>query len=80
MENNIIHLRYGAYQHLNLLNLKRSKKLYNKNQLSFFDQWHDLTEKSQFNALHKIIGLVIATFRSAFKLLKQIVKKIWNLC
>ena len=79
-ETNIIHLRYGAYAHLNLLNLKRSKSLYKKNQLLFFDKWYDLTEKSQFNSLHKTMGVVIAVFHAVFKLMKQIIKRIWKLC
>jgi glycosyltransferase involved in cell wall biosynthesis len=75
METNIIALRYGIYERLNLLDLNRAKKKYKQHQLLFFGEWHDFTEQSPFNSLYKIRGLVIATIHSALRLLKQIVKK-----
>lgn len=74
MERNIIYLRYGAYQHLNFSELKRSKKQYKQNKLLFFDEWYDLTEPTPFSFGYKMKGLSIAAFCSAFKLIKQIIK------
>jgi hypothetical protein len=75
METNIIGLRYGIYERLNLLDLKRSQKKYRQHQLLFFDEWYDFTEQSPFNSVYKVKGLIIAVFHSALRLLKQIVKK-----
>jgi hypothetical protein len=76
MENNIIHLRYGAYQHLNLFRLPASKKRYKQNQLLFFDEWWNLMESSQFNWFSKITGLIAATVGSVYWGVRQIAKKI----
>jgi glycosyltransferase involved in cell wall biosynthesis len=75
-ENNIVYLRYGAYENLNLFLLNTSKKKYQRDKLSFYDKWTDFTEKSQFGAGHKTWGLCIAFFRSLIWLLKISIKKL----
>ena len=76
LENNIIHLRYGAYQHLNIFLLRRSKKKYRQHQLLFNNQWQDLQESIQFNRLYQYKGLVFAMMSSCYWGLKQFAKRI----
>jgi glycosyltransferase involved in cell wall biosynthesis len=75
-ELNIIYLRYGAYERLNLFLLKRSKKMYRRYESLFFDQWKPWSERSLFGRGHKIKGLLIASILSSYWLLRQIAKKI----
>jgi glycosyltransferase involved in cell wall biosynthesis len=76
IEQNIIYLRYGIYEHLNLFLLRHSKKMYRIDQCLFFDQWEQWPEKSIFGKGHKIGGLGIAAILSSYWLLRQIAKKI----
>ena len=73
-ENNIIHLRYGAYQHLNLLNLQLSLEKYHKKKILFFSEWYLFVEKSQFGLIYKTGGLIVAFFNSIILSLKKIAK------
>jgi hypothetical protein len=76
LENNIIHLRYGGYENLNLFKLNLSKKKYKKDKLLFFNHWEDLTEKSQFSTFYRIKGICIAFVRTSYWLTKQVAKRI----
>jgi glycosyltransferase involved in cell wall biosynthesis len=76
VERNIIYLRYGAYEHLNLFQLRRSKKMYRLDECLFFDQWEKWTEHSLFGRWHKIRGIGISIVLSSYWLLRQIAKKI----
>ncbi|MDR1562145.1 MAG: glycosyltransferase, partial [Dysgonamonadaceae bacterium] len=84
MERNIVHLRYGAYQHLNLVLLRQAKRLYKQNKLLFFDEWHDFTEQAPFGKFYKAVGIVRACFGSFYWLCRQFTKRninlIKNLC
>jgi len=73
-ERNIVYLRYGAYQHLNLFLLSQSKKRYRKNQLLFFDEWHNLEETAPFNNWYRTLGLCRAVFSSMYWECRQIAK------
>jgi glycosyltransferase involved in cell wall biosynthesis len=76
LESNIIYLRYGSYKRLNVFELHKSKKMYRKNKLLFFDQWIDYNPENQFSTLHKGVNLFRALFSSSIKLAKQITRKI----
>jgi hypothetical protein len=78
LENNIIHLRYGGYENLNLWKLKRAKRAYKQNQILVYDRWEDLTEKAPLSKWHKRKGACIAFFRTSYWMVKQIVKKIYR--
>jgi glycosyltransferase involved in cell wall biosynthesis len=75
LENNIIHLRYGAYENLNLLKINLAKKKYQQKKLLFMGNWEELVETSQFGLCYKIRGLCIASFNTSVWLLKKIIKK-----
>jgi len=77
-ERNMIYLRYGAYQHLNIALLPQTKKMYEQNKMLFFDEWRDFTEQAPFGKWYKAIGIVRACFTSAYWICKQLVKKILN--
>ena len=76
LENNIIHLRYGAYQRLNFSNLYLSKKKYQIKKQLFFNEWHIFAEKSQFGRMYKFRGLIIAFFNTLLLLTKTFIKKL----
>jgi hypothetical protein len=75
-ERNIVYLRYGAYQHLNLFLLPQSNKRYKKNQMLFFDEWHNLEESALFNKWYRTFGFFRAVFSSIYWKCRQIAKKI----
>ncbi len=75
-ENNIIYLRYGAYGNLNLLTLRKSLQLYQKEKLRFFGQWTDFTENSPFPGTFKVKGSLVASIKAPWTLAKLTVKKI----
>ena len=77
-ERNVIYLRYGAYQHLNIVLLPQTKKLYKRNKMLFFDEWHDFKEQAPFGKWYKIAGIIRACFSSFYWLSKQTIKKILN--
>ncbi|MDR0428341.1 MAG: glycosyltransferase family 2 protein [Dysgonamonadaceae bacterium] len=74
-ENDIINLRYGAYERLNIFRVCSSKKKYRKNHHLFFDEWHPFTEESQFGLIYKAKGLFLSFFRSTIFEIKRIIKK-----
>ena len=74
-ERNIICLRYMDYRHLNLFLLKESNNKYRYNQMFFYDEWIDFTEKRSLGWLYKLKGMVYATFSSLYWLFRQVVKK-----
>jgi len=76
IERVIVYLRYGVYQYLNIALLPRAKKLYKKNEMLFFTQWHDFTEQAPFGKWEKATGTVYACFTSIYWLVKQLAKKI----
>ena len=77
MERNVIYLRYGVYQYLNMALLPQTKKLYKRNKMLFFDKEYNFTEQTPFGKWHRI-GIVCACFTSAYWICKQLVKKIFN--
>jgi len=75
IERNVVYLRYGAYQHLNIILLPQTKKLYEQNKMLFFGEWHDFKEHIPFDEWYKAIGIIRACFSSIYWLCKQIIKK-----
>jgi glycosyltransferase involved in cell wall biosynthesis len=76
LENNIIYLRYGVYNKINLLNLGLSKKKYRKNKLLYENRWLDFSEKCPFGTFSKIKNIGILCLKTLVLLLKKIVKKV----
>ncbi|MDR0613299.1 MAG: glycosyltransferase [Dysgonamonadaceae bacterium] len=76
MERNIVYLRYGVYQHLNLALLRQAKRRYRQNKMLFFNKWCDFTEQAPFGKLYKATGFICACFRSFYWLCRQTAKKI----
>jgi hypothetical protein len=76
IERNVIHLRYGAYQYLNIALLPQTKKRYKQNEWLFFDEWFDFTEQAPFGRRYKAAGMICACFTSAYWVCKQMAKKL----
>ena len=76
IERNVIYLRYGVYQYLNIFLFPKAKKLYVPNKLLFFDNQQDFTEQTPFGKGYKTAGAICAFFTSIYWLCKQIAKKI----
>jgi glycosyltransferase involved in cell wall biosynthesis len=76
LENNIIHLRYGGYENLNLWKLKQAKYHYKQHQLLFYDRWEAFAEKSPLSKWHKLKGGCIAFFKTSNWMVRQIAKMI----
>jgi hypothetical protein len=78
-ERNIVYLRYGVYQHLNLALLRQAKERYKQNKLLFFDEWRDFTEQTPFGKCYKAVGIFRACFGSLYWLCRQTAKRNLNL-
>ncbi|GHT54245.1 hypothetical protein FACS189451_06090 [Bacteroidia bacterium] len=76
VEKNVIHLRYGAYQSLNIVLLPQAKKRYRPNELLFFDEWRPFTEQAPFGKGYKIRGMLRACWGSFYWLGRKMAKKI----
>jgi glycosyltransferase involved in cell wall biosynthesis len=76
IERNVIYLRYGVYQYLNIALLPHTKKWYRQNEMLFFDEWVNFTEQAPFRKWYKVIGIVCACFSSIYWICKQLAKKV----
>jgi glycosyltransferase involved in cell wall biosynthesis len=63
IENNLIYIRYGAYENIILHKMPASLKRYNKNALINFGKTYDLKNEMPFNFRHRIEGVGIAILR-----------------
>jgi glycosyltransferase involved in cell wall biosynthesis len=75
-ENNVIHLRYGAYENLDLTTLRKSIRLYSKRKLKFYGNWVGFEETSPFNTAYKVRGAFIAVGNFPLSFSKVTVKRI----
>jgi glycosyltransferase involved in cell wall biosynthesis/SAM-dependent methyltransferase len=74
LENNIVYLRYGIYEKVNLFSAGLSRKKYRTNEFLFFDIRHPFTENKPFNILHRCLGWVCSFIKSTIKYLKNRMK------
>jgi SAM-dependent methyltransferase len=70
LENNIVYLRYGVYEKVNLFSDKLSRTQYRKDEFLFFDAWHPVQEPKSFSFLHRAIGWNICIIKSTLKHIK----------
>ncbi|HWK03600.1 MAG TPA: glycosyltransferase [Puia sp.] len=75
-ENNVIHLRYGAYENLDLPTLAKAVKLYSKEKMMFYGKWVGFEEKSPFKNAYKLKGALIAAGHFPLSFSKLTVKRV----
>ena len=76
IEHDVLYLRYGNCENLNLFLLSETKKKYKPERILVFDEWKDFTEKLPLSFSYKLQGIVKSGFKSLYWMFKQIVKKI----
>jgi len=72
IENNIIYLRYGAYEKLVLHKVPAAIKRYSTNSIINFSEATTLTTNGYFTKVHKIIGLFVSFVISPYHLLRSL--------
>jgi hypothetical protein len=80
LENNIVYLRYGIYDKINLFMLGVSKKKYRKDEILQFDEWKPLIDRCYINGFNKTAGIIIALGNQIWqmkKFAKQIKDKMY---
>lgn len=73
-ENNIVYLRYGAYEKIEYNLLPRSVKLYKADNFKFFGNWKANTQVSPFSSWYRIKGGLIGMFKLPYHIAKTTAK------
>lgn len=69
-ENNIIYLRYGVYEKVNLFTANLSCKKYKKNEFLFLDSWYPVQERKPFSIFYQAVGWSCGLINSTVKHIK----------
>ncbi|MDR2385845.1 MAG: FkbM family methyltransferase [Tannerella sp.] len=79
LENNIIYLRYGVYDKINLFMLGVSKKKYRKDEILQFGKWKPPVDKCYVNGFNKTLGIIIALNKQMLQINLQNMKVVFKL-
>jgi hypothetical protein len=72
LENNIVYLRYGVYEKINLFTLGVSKRRYRKDDILQFGEWQPLTDQRYVNGFDKTVGILTALFNPILRIKNKI--------
>jgi hypothetical protein len=76
IEINLMYIRYGAYEKINIHMIPSTLKRYNKNTMINFGKTCDLRQEMPFNFRHRIEGVGIAILRWPIHIARDIYHKI----
>jgi len=74
LENNMVYLRYGVFEKIQLPLLRKSLLKYKKNEFLFFGEWKTNPEKSPFGYFYILKGVCVSLLKAPVYYGKMIVK------
>jgi glycosyltransferase involved in cell wall biosynthesis len=78
LENNIVYLRYGVYEKIQLQVLQRSVATYKRDQFLFYGNWSKNYERSPFTIFYHFQGLCISAAKMPVYMLKTYAHKFFQ--
>lgn len=71
-ENNVVYLRYGAYEKVQLQHYFKSNKMYNKEELKNFNDSFLITTKKPFTKMYMLKGIILSLILLPINILRDL--------